>query len=77
MINLTIANVESVLFHGEALSITLSGSEGEMTVLPNHMPLVSGLKNGTIIVRNREQVSEFNIEKGVIKISKDEVLILV
>ncbi len=77
MINLTIANVEEVLFHGEASSVTLPGSEGEMTILPKHMPLVSALKEGVIVVKNNENVSNFKIEKGVIKVSLEEVLILV
>ncbi len=76
MFTLTITNVENVLFHGQAKSVTVPGSEGEMTILPNHISLVSGLKNGQITVRGEED-SFFKIEKGVIKVSPEEVLILV
>ncbi|MEK7567494.1 MAG: F0F1 ATP synthase subunit epsilon [Patescibacteria group bacterium] len=77
MITLTITNVEEVLFHGSAKSVIVPGSEGEMTILPNHMSLVSGLKNGSVIVKDESKISEFKIEKGVIKVSPEEVLILV
>ncbi len=77
MFTLTITNVENVLFHGEAHSVTVPGSEGEMTILQNHVSLVSGLKSGQIIVKEEDKTLDFKIEKGVIKVSPQEVLILV
>lgn len=77
MINLTITDVEKVLYHGEILSVTVPGSEGEMTILSHHTPIISALKSGVITVRDKEEQKQFTINKGVIKISPKEVLILV
>jgi F-type H+-transporting ATPase subunit epsilon len=77
MINLTITDVEKVLYHGEAASVTVPGSEGEMTILPHHTPIVSALKSGIITVREENEQKQFTITKGVIEISPKEVLILI
>jgi F-type H+-transporting ATPase subunit epsilon len=49
--HLIIAKVDEVYFDGDAKSITLPGTEGEMTVLSHHEPLITTLKAGTITVR--------------------------
>ena len=49
-----IAKVDQNLFDGEAKSLTVPAADGEMTVLPEHMPVVTTLKAGTITVRSAE-----------------------
>lgn len=48
MIHLTILNLQETLFEGNVESITLPGEQGELTVLPNHMPIITAIKKGTI-----------------------------
>ena len=55
--HIVIAKVDQNLFDGEAESLTVPGSAGEMTVLGEHMPLVTTLKPGTITVRAGEYVT--------------------
>ncbi len=74
---LTITKVNEILFSGDAISVTLSGSEGELTVLANHEPLISLLKSGTITVRDSDGSKEFKIEKGILETSNGQVTILV
>jgi F-type H+-transporting ATPase subunit epsilon len=76
MFILTIVNISEVLFRGEVSSVTLPGSEGELTVLPNHIPLVSPLKAGEIVVRGVDN-KVFPVEKGIVEVSKSEVIVLV
>mgnify|MGYP000959053993 CR=1 FL=1 len=77
MFTLTIASVSDVLFHGEVTSVTLPGSEGEMTILKNHIPLVSALRSGVVTVRGVGGNETFPINKGVLEVSKESVLVLV
>jgi len=77
-LHLIISSVSENLYDGPALSATLPGSAGEMTVLPNHEPLISTLKAGTITVRipgKDKQV--FNITSGVLEISGERAVVLV
>lgn len=48
MIRLTILNLKEKIFEGDVESITLPGEQGELTVLTNHVPIVTAIKSGTI-----------------------------
>jgi len=48
-LHLTISSPEKEIFDGEIKVITLPGSAGSFNVLPNHAPIVSSLKKGTIL----------------------------
>ena len=48
--HLTVARVGENLFDGEAVSVTLPGTEGVFTVLAGHEALVSPLKEGEITI---------------------------
>lgn len=41
---------ERVLFSGEATSVVVPASEGEMTVLANHSPVMSALRSGVVTI---------------------------
>jgi F-type H+-transporting ATPase subunit epsilon len=72
----TIAKVHENLFQGEARSITVPTTEGELTILPKHEALVSTIKQGTITVRAADGEKTFFVESGVLEISSDQVTVL-
>lgn len=74
---LTISKVNELLFSGEAISVNIPGSEGAMTILAKHEPLITMLKQGTITVRNGVDTESFAIEKGLLETSNGQVTILV
>ena len=77
--NLTITAVDKKLFDGSAYSVTLPGSEGELTVLSGHETFVTTLKEGVVRVR-KERDSEqetFSVEGGVLEVSKEGAILLV
>ena len=73
-----IARVGETLYEGEAHSLTVPGRAGEMTILSHHMPLVSTLKKGTVIVRETKDSApkEFEIQEGVLEVSGDSATVL-
>lgn len=71
-----IAKVGESLFEGEALSLSLPGSEGDMTILPHHVPLITALRSGTVTVRTAEESLDLQIEKGLVEVSNNEVIVL-
>jgi F-type H+-transporting ATPase subunit epsilon len=76
-LQLNIARVDGPVFAGAVVSVTVPGTEGEMTLLPNHTPLVSALRPGTISVRTAEGATEtFLVENGTLEVSKNSVTIL-
>ncbi len=69
--HLIIAKVDEVYFDGEADSITVTGAAGEMTILPEHMPLITTLKPCNVIVRFAEGTKEIPIEGGILEVRRD------
>ena len=45
---------ERVLYSGEVDAVLLPGTEGDMTVLPGHAPVMTALKTGFIVVTDRQ-----------------------
>ena len=48
MIHLTVLNLQEKIFDGNVDSITIPGEQGELTVLPSHVPIVTPIKEGSI-----------------------------
>lgn len=75
--HLVISSVGETYFDAEAVSATLPGSDGELTVLPNHEPFVTALKNGTITVRlEAGETKTFETENGVLEFSGNRAVVL-
>jgi len=74
--HVVIAKVDEVFFDGEAKSLTVPAAEGEMTVLPRHMPLITTLRPGIITVRDQNESKQFPIGSGILDIRHQGVTIL-
>ncbi len=76
--HLVISSVSENLYDGPAISATLPGAAGEMTILPNHEPLITTLKSGKITVRiPNSHDHEIQISGGVLEISGERAVVLV
>ena len=64
-IQLKIISKNGIKFNGEIDSITLPSLTGEITILPNHIPLLSGLKEGDIKINGNGQ--SFAVASGFIR----------
>ena len=74
---LIVASVGETLFDDAAVSATLPGGGGELTVLSHHEPLVSTLKPGTITIRlNDGSIKTFDISDGVLECNGERVTVL-
>lgn len=72
----TIARVHENLFSGEADSLTIPTTEGEVTILPNHEPLVTTLKPGTAVVSLEGEKKEFDVVDGVLEVSSNQATVI-
>lgn len=76
-LQLTIARVDAPVFSGSVTSVTVPGSEGEMTLLADHTPLMTALRAGTITVRKADGSTEtFEVTTGTLEVSQNQVTIL-
>jgi len=76
-IKFEIVTPERVVLKEEITQITLPTKAGEITVLPDHIPLVSSLVPGVIHIKKRNgQDDIMSISGGFLEVSKDKVVIL-
>lgn len=76
MFPLFIIALDKVLFEGETNSVTLPGSEGELTILKNHIPLITPLKKGNIKLKTKKEELNFRINGGVLEVKPEKVVVL-
>lgn len=76
-IKFEIVTPERVVLSQDILQISVPTTSGEITVLPDHIPLVSVLKAGVIEIKRADNVSEIiSISGGFIEVTKGKVVIL-
>ena len=75
--HLIVTAVGGAQFDGEAVSVTVPGSAGEMTLLAGHEPLVTTLKRGTITARGAGAGEQkIDIQGGVMECVGNLVTVL-
>jgi F-type H+-transporting ATPase subunit epsilon len=78
MLNLSIYSIKGTVFEGNVDWVNLPGSEGQLTILPKHIPLITYLKNGKIRVKRNDEVLSFEINSGILEVRpKSQVKILI
>ncbi len=63
-----VAKVDETLYEGEAESLTVPGSDGVMTILGHHEPLITTLKPGSVVVRTESGEKTFEIKDGALEV---------
>ena len=75
-IDVKIYTIEKTLFDGEADSVTLPGSDGELGVLAIHTPLISSLQRGIIKIRNKNAEKFIEIQGGFVEIQPESRVVV-
>ena len=66
---------DKTILKSEATEVTIPSFEGQMGILKDHIPLITFLRPGIIIVQNQEEKKYF-IEEGTVDFSDNNLLIL-
>ncbi|MGA2175308.1 MAG: F0F1 ATP synthase subunit epsilon [Verrucomicrobiota bacterium] len=75
-LQLEIVTPDSQAFSDQVEMVTLPGAEGEMGVYPNHVPLMTQLVAGEIVVRKDGQEFYLAVGDGFVEITGDHVAVL-
>lgn len=67
---------EGSAYSGEAVSVTLPTGSGEITVLNHHIPLLSTVEPGTVIIRSADDETLFAVSRGVVQVGEGSIRIL-
>ena len=78
LLKLTISRVDASIFDGGVLSATVPGTEGEMTLMADHVALISALKAGIITIRLPDGTNAtHDITSGTLEIRDSHATILI
>ena len=73
---LEIISPEQILIKSEVKQVVIPAFEGLMTILKDHIPLVTFLRPGFIEVETSGLSEKFYVEEGTVEFSKNQLLIL-
>lgn len=73
---LTIITPEKTAYEGEIDSVVLNTEEGEIGILPGHLPLVTLLRAGDVVVDKGGEREFLAVDKGFAEVSDDHIRVL-
>ena len=71
-----IISPDKSILKSEAVEVTIPSYEGQMGILKDHIPLITFLRPGLIIIRENSAEKKFFIEDGTVEFSNNSLLIL-
>lgn len=74
MLTLKVITQEKSLLETEADSVTLPTVDGEITVLPEHIPLFTKLQTGEMIFRVKDKEQAVVITDGFVEVAPNNVI---
>ena len=71
-----IISPDKSILKSEAIEVTIPSYEGQMGILKDHIPLITFLRPGLIVIKGDGEEKKFFIEDGTVEFSKNNLLIL-
>tara|TARA_Y100001970_G_scaffold89029_1_gene112348 strand:+ start:3279 stop:3668 length:390 start_codon:yes stop_codon:yes gene_type:complete len=73
--NIDIISPEEVLLSDKVNSVTIPSYEGEMTILSDHIPLITFLRPGIVKISGSKE-NKYFVEEGTVEFSENKLIIL-
>ena len=71
-----IISPDQSILKSEASEVTIPSYEGQMGILKDHIPLITFLRPGLIVIKENSVEKKFFIEDGTVEFSNNNLLIL-
>ena len=76
-LHIDVVSAEASIYSGEAEWVVLPGIMGELGILPEHMPLLTRVKPGTVRIQNEGSPEEvIYVSGGMMEVQPDRVTVL-
>lgn len=76
MLMIELITPEQRVYAGNADAVTLPTVTGEITILPHHIPLVTTLAPGMMVVRIGKEEQYFAVSRGVVEVDGAKIRVL-
>jgi len=74
---LEIISPEKIIFSDDTTMVTLPSYEGDMSILKNHISIITFLRPGTIKVQKKDgNFEEFFVQDGIVEYFNDSLVVL-
>ena len=70
-----IISPDRTILNQETNEVTIPSYEGQMGILKNHIPLITFLRPGFIVIKSDKE-EKYYVEEGTVEFSKNNLLIL-
>jgi F-type H+-transporting ATPase subunit epsilon len=71
-----IVSAEASIYSGEADMVVAPGEAGELGVLPEHVPLLTRIRPGTVRIRHGAEEEVIYVSGGMMEVQPDRVTVL-
>ena len=71
-----IISPDKSILKSEATEVTIPSYEGQMGILKDHIPLITFLRPGLIVIKENSVEQRFFVEDGTVEFSNNNLLIL-
>jgi len=72
-----VVSAEEAIFSGKASFVALPGQEGELGILPGHVPLITRIRPGAVRIKTEEgQEEDVFVAGGILEVQPDRVTVL-
>ena len=75
-IQVDIVSAEQQIFSGTAERVIAPGEAGELGILPEHMPLLTRIKPGTVRIQNGNEEEVIYVSGGMMEVQPDRITVL-
>lgn len=75
-IELKIVTPDRMLYNGVVESVSFPTVEGEITVLPNHIPIIAAIKAGELKIKKDGKEEYFSVTRGVVEVDGKSITLL-
>jgi|TARA_B100001094_G_scaffold251928_1_gene249855 F-type H+-transporting ATPase subunit epsilon/F-type H+-transporting ATPase subunit delta len=73
--SIEIISPEKTILISETREVTIPSFEGQMGILKDHIPLITFLRPGIILIKDQEE-KKYYVEEGIVEFSNNNLLIL-
>ena len=73
--SIEIISPEKTILKSETREVTIPAFEGQMGILKDHIPLITFLRPGIILIKDQEE-KKYYVEEGIVEFSNNKLLIL-
>ncbi len=73
--SIEIISPEKTILKSETREVTIPAFEGQMGILKDHIPLITFLRPGIILIKDQEE-KKYYVEEGIVEFSNNKLVIL-